>query len=847
MNAQWHEEGTQRWGFKLSLSGTRLTGEVRSLTVRAFLCALGTVSGLSVAVAQVTFTRILEGDIAKDTGLSYGCAWGDYDNDGCPDLIVADGFTAVNRLYHNNGDGTFSRVTEGPVVNDPGDSGAAVWGDYDNDGDLDLFVTNYDPPRDCFYRNEGDGQFTKVIEGAWVSDSGFGIGAAWADYNNDGFLDLYVTNNGGQHNFLYRNNGDGTMTRITSGPAVNSGGYSHGCVWVDYDGDGDADLFVPDPSGAVSQDQQFLNNGDGTFTRVTVGPYVDPGPITPGISCADYDNDGDMDLLVNGKNSNQLYRNDDADGFTLVAASGLEQGGVSFSSAWGDYDNDGYLDVFITNYDFTSLSPQANLLFHNNGDGTFSQVTEGAVANDRNRSCGCAWADYDNDGDLDLFVANGVDNTGAGLPPEPGSLYRNDGSPNHWLILRLVGLVSNRSAIGAKVRVRATIRGKTFWQLREVSGGSGQCSQNDLRVHFGLGDAESVETVLIEWPSGVTQVLKNVAVNQHREVVEEPIPCLALSFSEGGGTATLNVGRLAGTGELTPSEEFPAFSPQVPSGPWAPPNNLVSIDLGANSGGPGCPAVALQESLAALDAFTLCGWLNTRDLSAGSGGNRIIAALASSDGSGLELVQNTDGALQLGINQSAQSSPVRSSDGLITEDPEAGLGNWVFFATTYDGTHPSGNAQFFFGTAEHAAQPDAGPIDYDRGAVQESGPITVGNVSREVAASNPPGEGDHFRGLMDEIEIYDRVLSLEEIQEVQKAPAPRLLASEPGLTIYRDGAEVVLQWQTASSRQPQYCAGLRTAGAIWRDVRTPIEADGFRHTVRQPINSAASQMFFRLP
>jgi enediyne biosynthesis protein E4 len=124
------------------------------------------------------------------------------------------------------------------------------------------------------------------------------------------------------------------------------------------DGDGDVDLFVVpgDLNGDVSQDQQFLNNGDGTFTRVTVGPFVDPGPISPGISCADYDNDGDMDLLVNGKNSNQLYRNDGADGLRLVAASGLEKGGVSFSSAWGDYDNDGYLDLFITNYDFTSLS-----------------------------------------------------------------------------------------------------------------------------------------------------------------------------------------------------------------------------------------------------------------------------------------------------------------------------------------------------------------------------------------------------------------------------------------------------------------------------------------------------------
>ena len=267
---------------------------------------------------------------------------------------------------------------------------------------------------------------------------------------------------------------------------------------------------------------------------------------------------------------------------------------------------------------------------------------------------------------------------------------------------------------------------------------------------------------------GSLRYLKNLTANQHLTIEEQPIPQLALSFSEGGGTATLNVGTLAGTGEIMAQEGFPVFSAQVPAGPWAPPNNLAAIDLGTSSGGPGCPAIALGKSLVALDAFTLCGWLNARDLSAGPGGNRILAALASSDGPGLELIQNTDGALQLGINQSAESSPMRSSGGHITEDPEAGPGNWVFFAVTYDGTHPSGNAQFLFGTADKAAQPHAGPIEYNRGAVRESGPITVGNVSREVAPSNSSGEGVHFRGLIDEIEIYGRLLSLEEIQEVQR-------------------------------------------------------------------------------
>ena len=463
------------------------------------------------AVAQVSFTRILEGDIAQDTGLSTGCAWGDYDNDGYPDLIVAYGFNGSNRLYHNNGDGTFSRVTEGPIANDSAESGA-VWGDYDNDGDLDLFVTNWFGP-DCFYRNQGNGVFTKVTQGAWVTDTGHGNGAAWADYDNDGFLDLYVVNFH-QNNFLYHNNGDGTMTPITSDPAVTSGGQSITCTWTDYDGDGDVDLLVS--CAQSDNEQQFRNNGDGTFTRITQGSLVNSGRDTMQISPADYDNDGDLDLWVAelGSHENRLYRNDGAEGLTLVTLSGLTNG-PSVNGAWGDYDNDGYLDLFISND-----AGQDNFLFHNNGDGTFAQVTEGALVHDGGRSGGCAWADYDNDGDLDLFVANGLDYIDGTRPPEPGFLYSNEGGTNHWLLLRLVGVASNRSAIGAKVRVFATIQGKSFWQLREISGGTGM-SQNDLRVHFGLGDATTVESVRIEWPSGITQFLRDVAVNQLLTIEEE--------------------------------------------------------------------------------------------------------------------------------------------------------------------------------------------------------------------------------------------------------------------------------------------------------------------------------------
>jgi hypothetical protein len=486
--------------------------------LRATLLALLVAAALCPANAQVSFTRILEGDVANDRGNFLGCAWGDYDNDGYVDLFVGNELGLTNRLYHNNGNGTFTRITTGKIVNEPADTSTPVWGDFDNDGDLDLFASNYGPPaRDFFYRSEGNGTFTKITQGAWVTDSSAGVGAAWGDYDNDGFLDLYVANSQDQNDFLYHNNGDGTMTRIATGPVTTSGGMSTGCAWGDYDGDGDLDLFVANALG--QKVFQFRNNGNGAFTRITAGAPVSAAGDYTGIALADYDNDGDLDLFVTDTQggSNRLYRNDGPSGFVRITEGAVvDDGGSSIGAAWGDYDNDGYLDLFISN-DFG----ENNFLYHNEGDGTFSRVIEDAVVNDGGRSWGCAWADYDNDGNLDLIVANG----GYNSPPAPSGeacfLYHNEGGTNNWMILKLVGTASNRAAIGAKVRVLATIGGKSFWQLREISGGSGWCSQNDLRAHFGLGDATTVETVRIEWPSGIVQEMKNVAAKQFLTVTEQ--------------------------------------------------------------------------------------------------------------------------------------------------------------------------------------------------------------------------------------------------------------------------------------------------------------------------------------
>ena len=321
------------------------------------------------------------------------------------------------KLYNNNGDGAFSQSSGGLVTNQLGFFNAPTWADYDNDGFVDLFVSNNGTSSDSggtnlLFHNNGDGTFTKVTTGTIVHDIGVGQCALWADYDNDGFDDLLVINLNPTKNFLYHNNRDGTFTRIPSSSPNNpiaSDTWTAGAqcgAWGDYDNDGLLELYVTDNYTSSGQKNRlYHNNGGGSFTNV-VSPPSPAGSYLNGV-------------------------------------------------AWGDYDNDGYLDLFMAS------SPGNNALYHNNGDGTFTRILTGDPVN--HTGCfSCAWVDYDNDGFLDLFIT-GTTNL----------LYHNDGNTNAWLEVKLVGTVSNRSAIGAKVRVHATIGGKTFWQMREINTGGG--------------------------------------------------------------------------------------------------------------------------------------------------------------------------------------------------------------------------------------------------------------------------------------------------------------------------------------------------------------------------------------
>jgi enediyne biosynthesis protein E4 len=464
-----------------------------------------------------TFTDVTEKSGLGYPGWAMGVACGDYDADGWVDVYVT--CLGPNHLYHNNGDGTFTDVTQKAGVDDPRWSAGAAFGDYDNDGDLDLFVTNYvdfhlkDLPEfgkgkfcqyrgvpvqcgprglpgagDSLFRNNGDGTFTDVSKSAGVSDPDgrFGMSALWSDLDSDGWLDLYVANDSGP-NFLYKNNRDGTFKEIglLSGSAVSEDGSEQGSM---------------------------------------------------GLAFGDYNHDGLLDIFVTNFSDeyNTLYRQEKGMSFMDVAfASKLAQISfpyVGWATDFLDFDNDGWIDLMVMNghvypqVDKISVGTsyaQRIFLFHNDKNGTFSEVAanSGDALMTRRASRGAAFGDIDNDGDIDVVI-NNLDGTAVVLRNEGGN-------QNNWISIKAIGSKKNRDALGAQIKVTAA----DLVQVKEIYSGGSYISQNDTKLHYGLGKKTKVDSIEVRWPgAGKVETVRDVPVNQFlvieegKGIVKKPVP-----------------------------------------------------------------------------------------------------------------------------------------------------------------------------------------------------------------------------------------------------------------------------------------------------------------------------------
>jgi hypothetical protein len=486
-----------------------------------------------------SFTKVTEGPLVTEVANWTTSAWGDFDDDGDLDAFLGAQIQSTrNYLYRNDGDLGFTLVEDAAMPKIASNQHSAAWGDTDNDGDLDLVVTSGQPEvgSNMLYRNNGDGTFAWTDTGISRSPFVHGFhGASLGDYDNDGFVDLFI----GAHddyNHLYHNEGDGTFTELASHVLIDdqTTGGSEGRSWVDYDGDGDIDLHATRVFARIGTrirvtNVLYRNDGAGAFTRVTNGGLSNRDERgTFAVCWADYDNDGRQDVFItNASSDNALYHNDGGGTFSRVGTSTPEleplPTSTSFfaSCGWGDYDNDGFVDLAVGTADLTFPTPNPNrtLLYRNNGDGTFAKVTDGAVPEEPGGIGILAWVDYDNDGFLDLNGVRGV----FAPTTKTATLFHNDGNANAWLNVKLVGTVSNRSAIGAKVRVQATFRGASRWLLREIIAGDSLGTMQSLNAEFGLADAARIDTVRVEWPSGVVQELHGVAPRQFLTITE-PLP-----------------------------------------------------------------------------------------------------------------------------------------------------------------------------------------------------------------------------------------------------------------------------------------------------------------------------------
>lgn len=480
-----------------------------------------------------------------------GAAFLDYDQDGYIDIYACSGTWIEgvskmekpaelpgNHLYHNKGDGTYEDVTKKAGVGGPWYSMGVTVGDFNNDGYPDMYISNYGP--NTLLKNNGNGTFTDVTRRANVGGGKeCSVGAAWLDYDNDSYLDLYVGNYlefdpnykyyyapdgfpgplayDSQKDVLYHNNGDGTFNDVTEIMGITDvDGRAMGVAAADYDSDGFEDIFVANDHTLNylwhnEGGKKFVDHGTMSGTAFS---QAGEATISMSIDFADFNGDGLLDIFKSDDSYCSLYENMGNGIFSdKGVSSGISMAAAQFvgwSSSFADYDNDGDVDIFKTNGALKHLYGQEDQMFNNDGTGKFMDVSLelGKYFSQEYVGRGACLGDYDNDGDLDIFIVN--------LNDHSIFLRNNKGNQNNWLTLKLTGTSSNRDGIGARIKLSAG--GKT--QIAQKKSTTGYLSQNDPRIHFGLSGNTMADRIEITWPSGKVQSLENIKANQILEIKE---------------------------------------------------------------------------------------------------------------------------------------------------------------------------------------------------------------------------------------------------------------------------------------------------------------------------------------
>ena len=454
------------------------------------------------------------------TNLGGGVAFLDFQNDGFDDIYLIGGDNP-DKLYENQGNGTFKDVSEKmgiDVIDDVSTMGVTC-GDMDNDGYIDIFITSKNKERSYLFWNENGSFFNEGAIEAGISDTFYGSSAALSDYNIDGNLDLYVCNYdaGFPGDFLLKNNGDRTFSDESNLLGKDCEGTALAIAFSDVDMDQDVDILVGNDFGFLYQPNRFFINNypNSSFDEISHEAAWDIEINSMGIAVGDYDEDGDFDYYVSDIDDNFLFNNQSDNTFHEMAHETEvdNSDGTSWGNAFFDYDNDSYLDLFVANGVFEiGQTDQVNRLFKGNGD-SFEDVSTLQNVDSKYRGRGLAIGDYNNDGRQDILV--GVVSNSS-LNSHHTLLYQNQGTELNWIKVKLDGISSNKDGYGSKVRV--VFGGRSL--IRELSGGTSYLSHMSNTLHFGLGNVSEIDSLIVTWPNGTEQIFKNIEPNQTYLVVE---------------------------------------------------------------------------------------------------------------------------------------------------------------------------------------------------------------------------------------------------------------------------------------------------------------------------------------